>query len=61
MQTQGTATFAREVPRSTLSCPQCGSFFDEPRVNPLTGELSRKCAACLEWYPLAPPRWEGSE
>lgn len=33
-----------------LCCPSCGSFLDAPRVSPFTGELARKCPACLEWY-----------
>jgi hypothetical protein len=38
---------------SIYRCPQCGSFFDAPRENPLTGQWARKCAACNEWYPVA--------
>jgi hypothetical protein len=44
----------REQRRSAVyRCPQCGSFFDAPRENPLTGQLARKCSACNEWYPVA--------
>jgi hypothetical protein len=32
-----------------LCCPSCGSFLDAPRVEPLSGELARKCPDCLEW------------
>jgi hypothetical protein len=42
-------------------CPMCGTLFDAPRVNPLTGSLARKCDVCQEWHPLngsAPYRGE---
>jgi hypothetical protein len=35
-------------------CPDCGSFLDAPRINPLTGQLGRKCVACREWIPVEP-------
>jgi hypothetical protein len=53
-------TIAQELPRSVFRCPECGSFFDEPRLHPLTGDLARKCVACLDWYPLVGLGWEGS-
>jgi hypothetical protein len=53
----------REPSRSIFRCPECGSFFDAPRINPTTGNLARKCGSCEEWYPVAAlsMRWEGSE
>jgi hypothetical protein len=47
--------------RSIFRCPQCGSFFDAPRVNPERGDLARKCLACQDWYPVAALRWEGTD
>ena len=35
-----------------FSCPECGSFLDAPRTDPLSGDLARKCAACSDWYPV---------
>jgi hypothetical protein len=47
--------------KAVFCCPGCGSFLDAPRVNPLTGELGRKCVPCREWMPveqdLAPERF----
>ena len=53
-------TIAEEISCSVLLCPECGSFFDEPRLHPLTGNLARKCVACLDWYPIVGLAWEGS-
>jgi hypothetical protein len=45
-----------------LRCPNCGSFLDSPRLNPVTRKLARKCAACREWHPadrdLSPSHFE---
>jgi hypothetical protein len=44
-------------PRSqegVFRCPDCGSFLDAPRINPLTGDLGRKCVACREWIAVEP-------
>ena len=38
---------------SAFRCPECGSFLDAPRVNPLTGQQGRKCVACHDWHPMA--------
>jgi hypothetical protein len=46
---------------SIFRCPECGSFFDAPRINPETGNIGRKCVSCQHWYPVAGLRWEGSE
>jgi hypothetical protein len=56
-----TETIAQELPRSIFRCPECGSFFDEPRQHPLTGDLARKCVACLDWYPVVGIGSEGSD
>jgi hypothetical protein len=50
-----------EPGRSIFRCPDCGSFFDAPRINPETGDVGRKCVSCQEWYPVAALRWEGSD
>ena len=42
-------------------CPDCGSFFDVPRVDPERGNIARKCLSCESWYPVATLRWEGSD
>jgi hypothetical protein len=52
-----TAELQRQSPR----CPECGSFFDAPRVDPKSGTIARKCMACQEWHPLISLRWEGSD
>lgn len=54
------ALLDREAP-SVFRCPECGSFFDVPRVEPERGEVARKCLACESWNPVATLRWEGSE
>ena len=60
--TERVQTLLSEEPsRSIFRCPECGSFFDAPRVNPETGSLARKCASCLEWYPVARLGWEGTD
>ena len=56
-----TDTIAQELPKSIRRCPECGSFFDEPRLHPLSGDLARKCIACLDWYPVVGLAWEGSD
>jgi len=56
-----TETAPQEVPRSVRCCPECGSFFDEPRIHPVSGDLARKCVACLDWYPVVAGSWDGSE
>jgi hypothetical protein len=61
MREMPSETIAQELPRSVFRCPECGSFFDEPRLHPLTGDLARKCVACLDWYPLVGSGWEGSD
>jgi hypothetical protein len=38
---------------ASVSCPECGSFLDAPRIEPVTGELARKCLSCREWHPVA--------
>ena len=45
---------------ATVVCPECGSFLDAPRVNPLTDREGRKCLSCHDWQPvvLAAPRPE---
>jgi uncharacterized paraquat-inducible protein A len=50
-----------EPGRSTFRCPECGSFFDTPRIDPGTGNAARKCMSCEKWYPVAVRRWEGSD
>jgi hypothetical protein len=50
-----------EPQRSIFRCPECGSFFDAPRIDPASGRLARKCSSCEEWYPVARLRWEGSD
>jgi hypothetical protein len=47
-------TFENRSQDAVHCCPECGSFLDAPRVNPLTGDLGRKCVACREWLPMAP-------
>jgi hypothetical protein len=45
---------AREnLTRSIFRCPECGSFFDAPRIHPETGNIARKCMSCEDWYPVA--------
>ena len=61
MQTESTARLAAEPSSSRISCPECGSFLDKPRLEPLSGEPARKCLACLDWYPLFGRAWEGSD
>ena len=51
----------QELRRSSLACPECGSFLDAPRMNPTTGNVARKCMACQVWHVLVPLRWEGSD
>jgi hypothetical protein len=41
--------------RSMFRCTECGSPV-EPRLDPVTGHLSRKCVSCPQWFPLAGPR-----
>jgi hypothetical protein len=41
-----------QVLHSERCCPECGSFFDVPRIHPVSGYLARKCVACLAWYPV---------
>jgi hypothetical protein len=53
--------FEAEPKRSLFRCPECGSFFDAPRIHPETGNVARKCMACQKWYPVATLRWEGSQ
>jgi hypothetical protein len=50
-----------EPRHSIFRCPECGSFFDAPRINPETGNVARKCLSCEDWYPVASLRWEGSD
>lgn len=59
---ESTGSFlAAELQRDSPRCPECGSFFDAPRVDPESGTIARKCMACEEWYPLIALRWEGSD
>jgi hypothetical protein len=37
---------------AVFCCPDCGSFLDAPRTNPMTGDLARKCVACQDWLPV---------
>lgn len=37
---------------AVFCCPDCGSFLDAPRTNPLTGDLGRKCVSCRDWWPV---------
>ena len=55
------ALLSDEPARSIFRCPECGSFFDAPRINPETGKPARKCISCQTWFPVAVWRWEGSE
>jgi hypothetical protein len=54
------ALLSEEPCHSMFRCPECGSFFDSPRIDPKTGNLGRKCVSCLEWYPVAGLRREGA-
>ena len=38
---------------SIVLCPECGSFLDAPRVNPVTDCEGRKCLSCHDWQPVA--------
>lgn len=43
-------TFENRPKETVFCCPECGSFLDAPRINPLTGDLARKCVSCREWW-----------
>jgi hypothetical protein len=63
--TEGTAQQVQalldEPGPSIFRCPECGSFFDVPRIDPERGNIARKCLSCESWYPVATLRWEGSD
>jgi hypothetical protein len=42
----------------TVCCPDCGSFLDAPRIDPVSRELARKCVACRVWHPVSRPRFD---
>ena len=52
----GPAHLARENrptrSRVMFRCPDCRSFFDLPRVNPVTVSVAQKCSGCNTWHPL---------
>jgi uncharacterized paraquat-inducible protein A len=60
--TERVQTLLHAEPRASIfRCPECGSFFDTPRIDPQTGTVARKCMSCEHWYPVATLRWEGSD